>query len=83
MTLRDEVWNETLKQLIKTGYFQISDLPFDEGQRYTVRRVLRDMEEQGWLERESKRAATWAMGERARAHLNVSSEIISQAKTAK
>jgi len=63
MTLRDQVWDAVLKQILKTGYFRISDLPFDEGQRHTVRRTLRVMEEQEWLSRENNRAATWRMGE--------------------
>ena len=80
MTLRDEVWDAVLKQLVKTGKFKISDLPFDEGQRHTVRRVLREMEDIGWLRRENNRAATWRMGELAEMHLNVSAEKIKEAK---
>lgn len=80
MTLRDEVWNSVLKQLVKTGNFRISDLPFNESQRHTVRRVLREMEDLGWLERENKRSATWRMGEMAELHLNVSADKIQQAK---
>lgn len=80
MTLRDNVWNAVLKQLIKTGQFRISDLPFDEGQRHTVRRVLREMEDQRWLARENERAATWRMGELAVLHLNVSADQIRQSR---
>lgn len=69
MTLRDDVWNSVLRQLIKTGKFKISDLPFDESKRHTVRRVLREMEELGWLSRENDRSATWRMGELAELHL--------------
>jgi len=43
MTLRDDTWNAVLVQLRKTGQFKISDLPFDESKRHTVRRVLREM----------------------------------------
>ncbi|MUV56236.1 hypothetical protein [Halogeometricum sp. CBA1124] len=51
-------------------------MPFEKGERYTVRRVLREMESMGWLARESPRAATWRMGEQAKLHLNVSSDLI-------
>ena len=80
MTLRDEVWNAVLKQLVKTGCFRISDLPFNEEQRFTVRRVLRQMEAMNWLERENKRAATWRIGETGKLHLNVSAAKIKQAQ---
>ena len=79
MTLRDQVWSSCLLQLRKTGKFKISDLPFQEEQRQTVRRVLRDMEAMGWLERENKRAATWRIGGEAELHLNVSADHIEQA----
>ena len=79
MTLRDEAWDETLKQLRKTGKFRIGDLPFDHGQRHTVRRVLREMEDREWLSRETEYAATWRMGEKAKLHLNVSPELVEQA----
>jgi len=80
MTLRDNVWNAVLKQLVKTGYFKISDLPFNKSQRHTVRRTLRKMEETDWLSRENDRAATWRMGELAELHLNVSADKIKQAR---
>lgn len=80
MTIRDEVWHEVMKQLVQTGYFKISDLPFEEGQRHTVRRVLKEMEERGWLERENERAAIWRIGETGRLHLNISAEKIRQAR---
>jgi ribosomal protein S19E (S16A) len=82
MTARDQVWDAVLRQLNKTGYFKISDLPFDESQRHTVRRVLREMEQLGWLERENDRAAIWRVGERGRLLLNVSAEKIRQAHSA-
>ncbi|WP_157722469.1 hypothetical protein [Halolamina sp.] len=80
MTLRDQVWDAVLKQIITTGQFKISDLPFDEGQRHTVRRVLRKMEQMDWLSRENDRAATWRMGEQAELHLNVSPDKIKAAQ---
>lgn len=76
MTLRDTVWHAVLKQLRKTGSFRISDLPFDESQRHTVRRVLREMEEMEWLARENNRAATWHPGETALTHLNLHTDLI-------
>lgn len=81
MTLRDEVWHATLRQIVKTGSFRISDLPFNDSQRFTVRRVLREMEDLGWLERENDRAATWRLGDKAESHLNVSVETIKQGRT--
>ena len=80
MTLRDHVWNAVMKQLVKTGQFRISDLPFDESQRHTVRRTLREMEQMGWLSRENDRAATWRMGEQAELFLNVSPDKIKAAR---
>lgn len=81
MTIRDEVWHEVLLQLMRTSKFRIGDLPFDESQRHTVRRVLREMEQMSWLSRETERAATWRMGELAQRHLNVSAEQIRESQT--
>lgn len=72
MTLRDEVWDEVLRTLIKEGKFKISDLKFDESERHTVRRVLRHMEEQGYLRRDTPQAKIWRVGERGREILNLS-----------
>jgi hypothetical protein len=82
MTTRDQVWNAVLKQLIRTGYFKISDLPFDEEQRHTVRRVLREMEDLDWLERESNRSAIWRIGDSGQLHLQVSADTIREAHSA-
>jgi len=71
MTVRDDVWHAVLKLLVQEGEFKIGDLPFDEGKRHTVRRVLREMQEKGWLQRESDMSKTWAAGELARLHLNL------------
>lgn len=81
MTLRDSVWNAAMKQLVKTGRFRISDLPFNESQRHTVRRTLREMEQMGWLSRENDRAATWRMGEASELYLNVSVETIKESRS--
>jgi hypothetical protein len=80
MTTRDEVWDAVLLELVRVGAFRIGDLPFEKSKRHTVRRVLREMEAAGWLEREDDRAATWRMGEKAREGLNVSSERIEQSR---
>jgi hypothetical protein len=80
MTTRDAVWDAVLLELVRVGSFRIGDLPFDRTKRHTVRRVLREMEAMGWLEREDNRAATWRMGEKAQKGLNVSSERIEQSR---
>lgn len=74
MTLRDDVWHEVLTLLTRKGQFKIGELPFTEGQRHTVRRVLREMEKLGYLTRESKRAATWRVSEEAMLILDVDAE---------
>lgn len=66
MTLRDEVWGAVLKQLSEGGQFKIGDLPFEESQRHTVRRVLRNMEELEYLERANERGRIWYPGDTAR-----------------
>lgn len=71
MTVRDQVWDKVLQLLVEEGEFKIGDLPFEEGKRHTVRRVLREMEEMGWLSRETNRSKTWRAGEIARLHLNL------------
>ena len=73
MTLRDQVWNSVLHRLTENGRFQISDLPFNESQRHTVRRTLREMEDFGWLKRTSETGKTWYAGELAEEHLQLSS----------
>lgn len=80
MTLRDQIWDAVLEELVRTGYFKISDLNFNESQRHTVRRVLKEMESLGWLERESDHAAIWRIGPKAQMHMNISAEKIKQAK---
>ena len=67
MTLRDRVWDAALRELATDGEegFKISDLDFDESKRHTVRRVLREMEDLGWLERTDDRGRIWYAGESA------------------
>jgi len=73
MTVRDEVWDAVLRRLIEEGRFKISDLPFEEGQRHTVRRVLKEMEEMGWLKRTGDTGKTWYAGELAKETLELQS----------
>ena len=73
MTARDEVWDTVLRKLTtaeETG-FKISDLGFEKSQRHTVRRVLREMEDLSWLERENDRSHIWYPGESAKQFLNL------------
>ena len=72
MTLRDKVWNEVIEVLTKEGKFKISELNFDESQRHTVRRVLKNMERQGFLRRETEHAKIWRAGPRAKELLDLS-----------
>jgi hypothetical protein len=80
MTLRDEVWNNVLQRLLKTGKFKATDLQFSETQRHTVRRVLREMEDMHWLTRDSDRSSTWRMGENAKIHLDAAPDTIERAE---
>jgi hypothetical protein len=74
MTLRDQVWNATLLTLVEEGRFKISDLPFDENQRHTVRRVLREMEKLDWLQRDPPvHGRIWYAGPKAKKKLNLES----------
>lgn len=67
MTLRDRVWDAVLRELATDDGegFKISDLDFGESKRHTVRRVLREMEDMGWLERSNDRGRIWDGGENA------------------
>lgn len=60
--VRNEAWSVILDQLATTGWFKISDLPFEEADRHTVRRTIREMEELGWVSREGNRAPKWKRG---------------------
>lgn len=76
MSRRDEVWSEVLQFVKSHGKFRISDLEFEDEQRATVRRVLREMEKYGWLGRNSQLDATWRLGEKGKKLLNVHPDII-------
>lgn len=73
-TTRDEVWTAVLTQLSKSGEFQVSDLGLDTSKRHTVYRVLREMEDIGWLIERDTEPRTWKAGEVARRHLNLPME---------
>lgn len=62
MTLRDQVWNATLDMLDERDEFKLSDLEFQESERHTVRRVLRRMEDYGWLDRRTPNSSIWQAG---------------------
>jgi len=74
MTLRDEVWNALLEQIVMTSKFKITDLPFKQSERHTVRRCLRQAEELSWLGRTSEHSAIWRAGPKAKMLLNLSEE---------
>ena len=74
MTLRDEAWNAALDQLARTGKFKISDLPFKESERHTVRRCLREMQAYGWVKRDDKHSKIWRVGPKAELLMNISEE---------
>lgn len=76
MTQRDEVWNKALQLVKSQGKFRISELEFNDGQRTTVRRTLREMEQFGWIGRKSQLDATWRLGEEGKKSLNVHPDII-------
>lgn len=80
MTLRDEAWNTALEQIVRTGKFKLTDLPFKDSERHTVRRVLRQMEAFDWLQRESEHAAIWRAGPKAEMLMNLSSEKLELAR---
>lgn len=72
MSLRDSAWDAALEQLVKTGKFRIRDLPFEESERTTVRRVAREMEGFDWLMRTSPSSPVWRAGPKAEMLMNLS-----------
>lgn len=80
MTLRDEIWNEVLTTLVNRGQFKINELPFDESQRHTVRRVLKEMEELGWLTRESEHASIWRIGSKSELLLDIDPDVVESSR---
>jgi len=74
VTLRDEAWNTALEQIVRTGKFKLTDLPFKECERSTVRRVLRECENYDWLQRSSEGSSIWRAGPKAEMLMNLSEE---------
>lgn len=81
MTLRDEVWDEALTKLKRQGRFKISDLPFDDSERHTVRRTLRNMEDAGWLQRDSEQSPVWRLGSKAELILEADDELVERSRS--
>ena len=80
MTLRGDCWDTVLTILVEEGRFKLSELPFEDSQKHTVRRVVREMESKGWVERKSKQAAIWRIGPKGRLLLDVDEEVIEKSK---
>lgn len=80
MTIRDEVWNQVIHELVTRGKFKISDLDIEDSQRHTVRRVLKEMESMGFVRRTSEQSSIWRLGRLAELQLDVSDEVIERAK---
>ena len=76
MTLRDSVWDESLMLILNRGKFRTTDLPFDESQRHTVRRTLKEMEDRDWLRRDTDRSPVWRLGPKAEMVLDVSPDVV-------
>ena len=69
MTLRGNVIDEIVRQLVDNGKFRMSDLSIDDGQRKAVRDVLDELEDLRWVERENDRSPTWRLGPMGELHL--------------
>jgi len=80
MTLRDRVWDAALTEIKESGVLLIKDFDFEESERHTVRRVLGEMEELGWLSRTDSDSRTWRLGKKAEMRLNVSAELIKEVR---
>lgn len=62
ISLKSKVWSHAAFRAVSSTDFGIDDLPFRSDQRATVRRTLREMEQLGWLVRESNRGTVWQAG---------------------
>lgn len=62
ISLKSKVWSHAAFRAVSNTSFEIDDLPFRPGQRATVRRTLREMEQLGWLVRESNQDSVWHAG---------------------
>jgi len=81
MTLRDDCWNTALEQIVRTGKFKLSDLPFTTSELHTVRRVAREMEDHEWLSRDSPSSAIWRAGPKAEMLMNLSEDKLELARS--
>jgi len=81
MTLRDDIWDDVLLRIVQQGKFKISDLGYDESHRNTVRRVLREMEDQGWLARESEQSSIWRLGPKAELFMSVGADAVRESQS--
>ena len=66
MVLRDEVWDTALLALTTKETFKTRELGFTASETQTVKRVLKEMEQMGWLQRDSPRAHIWRPGPKYR-----------------
>jgi len=70
MTDRDRIWNATLELLyhrpIPFRAWRVRDrAELDESSERTIRRTLREMEQFGWLARDSSEGHYWKPGPKA------------------
>ncbi|WP_255192723.1 hypothetical protein [Natronobeatus ordinarius] len=56
---RDWAWTEILDHLSAEGNVQIKRMSIPDHRKQTVRRVLRNLEDKGWLYRESPQKETY------------------------
>ncbi|WP_049923941.1 hypothetical protein [Halopiger djelfimassiliensis] len=84
-TLRDQIWDATMEKLVAEGKLKAAHVMvhcgLDESQRQTVRRTLRALEEDGWLERDSPQSGIWRIGWKGRMLLDVDDETIENSQT--
>ena len=81
MTLRDRVWDHALTMLVNRGKFKLVDLPIEESERHTARRVLNTMIQLGWVKKKSKHAGIYRLGPKGELLLDVDEEIIEAANS--
>lgn len=59
MTREKELQNEILELLDEKGRFNTLELTFELNERHIVRQMLREIEQDGILVRESEHSQTW------------------------
>ncbi|TKX86730.1 hypothetical protein EXE43_06780 [Halorubrum sp. SS5] len=74
MTLRDTTWHTVLLTLTRQDEFKLTDLGFKDSEKHTVKRCLRELEEYGWIERDSPQHSIWRAGPRFKALARVADE---------